>query len=296
MALVGWNLAPTCAKPCGTTLQVHLWNLGCRLERHVDGRRSWAFGSGGDGQVPDIGELLVDRGRLIYLAPSQGRVAGPQHARIGPLGHAALPATQAYSIKGHLQKTGEIWRMNAFEGALGRSAIGGNLVFDRSGVRPLLKGSVQSRQLDFDDLGPLIGVSPAGPSGAAAAANPKSSRRIGKVLPASPMDFGRLAKDPSIFSVRSPIRIGGTLAAPQAGPDKSALAGRAGLAIALGVINPLLALAATAETGPGVDANCSQALETARKSGAEAAGIGAAGTPEVPRSKAAQKIRDPQAR
>ena len=80
-------------------------------------------------------------------------------------------------------------------------------------------------------------------------------------------------KDKSILSLRSPLKIGGTFAVPTAGPDKAALAGRAGLAIALGVINPLLALLATVETGPGKDANCSVALGVAAnpKSKAQAA-------------------------
>lgn len=70
-------------------------------------------------------------------------------------------------------------------------------------------------------------------------------------------------KDKSILSLRSPLKIGGTFAAPTAGPDKAAVAGRAALAIALGVINPLLALLATVETGPGQDADCSAALGVA---------------------------------
>ena len=77
-------------------------------------------------------------------------------------------------------------------------------------------------------------------------------------------------KDKSILSLRSPLKIGGTFAAPTAGPDKVALAGRAGLAIALGVINPLLALLATVETGPGQDADCSAALGIAANPKAKA--------------------------
>lgn len=77
-------------------------------------------------------------------------------------------------------------------------------------------------------------------------------------------------KDQSILSLRSPLKIGGTFAAPTAGPDKVALAGRAGLAIALGVINPLLALLATIETGPGQDADCSAALGIATNPKAKA--------------------------
>ena len=67
-------------------------------------------------------------------------------------------------------------------------------------------------------------------------------------------------KDKSILSLRSPLKIGGTFAAPTAGPDKAALGVRAGLAIALGAVNPFLALLATIETGPGQDADCTGAL------------------------------------
>ena len=70
-------------------------------------------------------------------------------------------------------------------------------------------------------------------------------------------------KDGSILSLRSPLRIGGTFSKPSAGPDKAALAGRAGIALLMGAINPLLALAATIETGPGKDADCERVLAKA---------------------------------
>ncbi|MGE0497249.1 MAG: AsmA family protein [Ramlibacter sp.] len=70
-------------------------------------------------------------------------------------------------------------------------------------------------------------------------------------------------KDASILSLRSPLKIRGSFAAPTAGPDKAALAGRAGAAVALAAINPLLALAATLETGPGKDVNCLNVLNRA---------------------------------
>ncbi|HYF18752.1 MAG TPA: AsmA family protein [Ramlibacter sp.] len=77
-------------------------------------------------------------------------------------------------------------------------------------------------------------------------------------------------KDTSILSVRSPLKIGGTFGAPEAGLDKGALAGRAAAALALGAINPLLALAATIETGPGQDADCAGTLKQAAAPRAEA--------------------------
>jgi uncharacterized protein involved in outer membrane biogenesis len=70
-------------------------------------------------------------------------------------------------------------------------------------------------------------------------------------------------KDHSILSLRSPLRIGGTFGKPTAGPEKTALAGRVGLALLLGAINPLLALAATVETGPGENADCAGILALA---------------------------------
>ena len=70
-------------------------------------------------------------------------------------------------------------------------------------------------------------------------------------------------KDRSILSLRSPLRIAGTFGAPTAGPEKAALAGRVGLALLLGAINPFLGLAATIETGPGKDADCAGVLAQA---------------------------------
>ncbi|MCJ7800617.1 MAG: AsmA family protein, partial [Polaromonas sp.] len=72
-------------------------------------------------------------------------------------------------------------------------------------------------------------------------------------------------KDKSILSLRSPLRIGGTFVSPSASPDKTALAGRAGIALLLAAVNPLLALAATIETGPGEDADCRAVLAKAAK-------------------------------
>jgi uncharacterized protein involved in outer membrane biogenesis len=75
--------------------------------------------------------------------------------------------------------------------------------------------------------------------------------------------FRPYPKDMSILSLRSPLKISGTLGAPDTGLQKGALAGRAVAALALGAINPLLALAATIETGPGEDANCGAILRAA---------------------------------
>ncbi|MBI2772051.1 MAG: AsmA family protein [Burkholderiales bacterium] len=102
-------------------------------------------------------------------------------------------------------------------------------------------------------------------------------------------------KDKSILALRSPLKVGGTFSAPRAGVDKGALAGRAGVALALGVINPLLALAATIETGPGKDADCHAVLEEAAAPAA-AARAAAAGTPAPSKPAQAPEAQGPAAR
>ena len=92
-------------------------------------------------------------------------------------------------------------------------------------------------------------------------------------------------RDRSILSLRSPLRLGGTLGNPQAGAEKGPLAARAGAALALAAINPLLGLAATVETGPGQDVDCPRVLRQARApSSAGAAGAAPSRAASAPAS------------
>lgn len=95
-------------------------------------------------------------------------------------------------------------------------------------------------------------------------------------------------KDMSILSLRSPLKVGGTFAKPKAGPDKGALAARGAFALALGAVNPLLALAATIETGPGENASCGPALREA-SSAYQAARIAVMNQPPEVRDDAKKK-------
>lgn len=83
-------------------------------------------------------------------------------------------------------------------------------------------------------------------------------------------------KDRSILSLRSPLVIGGTFGDPSAGVAAGPLATRGVAALALGTINPLLALAATVETGPGVNADCQEVLARAKRPVSREATAGAA--------------------
>ena len=67
-------------------------------------------------------------------------------------------------------------------------------------------------------------------------------------------------KDMSILTARAPLHLTGTFAKPKVAPDVGALAGRGLAALALGAINPLLALIPTIETGGGQDADCRELI------------------------------------
>jgi len=83
-------------------------------------------------------------------------------------------------------------------------------------------------------------------------------------------------KSKNILSIRTPLVVNGTLGSPKGGLQVAPLAERGLAALALGAINPLLALAATIETGPGENADCQGVLGDANRPTAGAAANGAA--------------------
>jgi len=65
-------------------------------------------------------------------------------------------------------------------------------------------------------------------------------------------------KDESILALRTPLHLSGTLADPSAGIKGGKLAAKGVAAVALGLVNPLLAILPLIETGPGQDSDCGQ--------------------------------------
>jgi uncharacterized protein involved in outer membrane biogenesis len=91
------------------------------------------------------------------------KLAGPSMARLYSLTGVVLPETPAFSTEGHL--TGSLgeegrsrWTYDKFKGKVGESDIAGTLTFQAGKPRPKLTATVNSHQLRFADLGPLIGA------------------------------------------------------------------------------------------------------------------------------------------
>ncbi|MCC6072838.1 AsmA family protein [Massilia sp. GCM10020059] len=90
------------------------------------------------------------------------KLSGPSMARLYPLLGVLLPETPAFSTSGRLigalSPESRRWTYDKFTGKVGSSDLGGTLTFQTGAPRGKLSGSVRSKLLQFDDLGPLIGA------------------------------------------------------------------------------------------------------------------------------------------
>ncbi|MDM0011504.1 AsmA family protein [Variovorax sp. J22P168] len=129
---------------------------------------------------------------------AQFDIRGPNLGRLYPALGIALPQTPPYALSGNLRKNAALWEVRGMKGRLGLSDIGGDMQFDKSQKIPHLGGTLKSKVMDMDDLGPLIGLPPTERSANAVegVAPPptieQAKRPGGKVLPDATLDFERL--------------------------------------------------------------------------------------------------------
>jgi len=151
---------------------------------------------------------LKASGTVAELADLDGldahfEMRGPDLGRLYPALGIALPQTPPYALSGNLRKKAALWEVRGLKGRLGLSDIGGDMQFDKSQKVPHLGGTLRSRVMDMDDLGPLIGLPPtarsanavegvAPPPTMAEANKRKRNDPSRKVLPDATLDFERL--------------------------------------------------------------------------------------------------------
>lgn len=90
-------------------------------------------------------------------------LAGANLADLFYLIHVPLPPTPTYSLKGQLQKEGELWTFAGFTGRVGGSDLSGKVTYTAESERPELAGTLVSSKLDVKDLGGLVGLQPSQP-------------------------------------------------------------------------------------------------------------------------------------
>lgn len=79
------------------------------------------------------------------------------------------------------------------------------------------------------------------------------------------LTLNQKTKNTSPLALRSPIHVRGSFARPEAAVNKAGVAARGFGAIALGLINPLLAMLPLIDAGPGQDSDCGQLIRAARR-------------------------------
>jgi len=85
---------------------------------------------------------------------------GPDLAALAAVVPVWIPETPPYRFEGKIVRDGERWLLKGFEGNLGNSDLGGDLMFTMRDGRPYLEGDVVSRKLDFKDFVGIFGADP----------------------------------------------------------------------------------------------------------------------------------------
>ena len=114
-------------------------------------------------------------------------LSGDNMAKLYALTGIVLPSTPPYETRGRLvatlNKGASTYSYRNFTGKVGGSDLGGTLNFEQRSPRPLLSGELESKQLLFSDLAPLIGAD-AKPGQAASDSTVKQPAN--KALPVAP--------------------------------------------------------------------------------------------------------------
>jgi len=142
-----------------------------------------------DGEFTDIAHFGKVDARL--------KIRGPDWFRLYPLIPLPLPHSPPYSFDGRLKHAGSETTYEHFSGKVGSSDLSGSGTYVHREPRPLLKTNLQSKVLDLQDLGPLIGTRAQKPRPATQSAPQKgqparTAAVSGRVLPAETFDLERL--------------------------------------------------------------------------------------------------------
>jgi uncharacterized protein involved in outer membrane biogenesis len=123
-----------------------------------------------------------------------------------------LPDTPPYNIAGQLKYANERWVFDPFSGKVGDSDLRGSLQYTKAHekvTRPLLQAKLESKLLDFKDLGPLIGAPPGTKPGQVASpeqqekrAEVNASTRILPDTPFSTENWGEMDADVTLKASR----------------------------------------------------------------------------------------------
>lgn len=111
----------------------------------------------GDTSVGFNGQIVPSRPDNVDGTLS---LQGRDLSQLYPIIPVPLPWTPAYSLKGQLRHEGTLWSFQQFLGKVGASDLSGKVTVDRKNERPLIVADLVSQQMNYKDLGGLVGLPP----------------------------------------------------------------------------------------------------------------------------------------
>jgi uncharacterized protein involved in outer membrane biogenesis len=125
-------------------------------------------------------------------------LSGPNLALLFPLTGIATPDTPPYRLLGQLKHEKNVWNYQGFRGVVGDSDLSGDATFLTGRERPKLIADLQSKRLDFDDLGGFIGRAPQSGKGESASPEQATQRArqlaSSRVLPDAPFHLEKIRR------------------------------------------------------------------------------------------------------
>jgi hypothetical protein len=85
-------------------------------------------------------------------------MSGEDLSALYPITGIVIFPSPPYQISGRLLHQKTEWSMEGFSGHVGKSDLGGGILFDTGGKRPMLRGDLVSKVLDLNDLKGFIGA------------------------------------------------------------------------------------------------------------------------------------------
>lgn len=149
-----------------------------------------------------IDQPLALRGLDLTL-----QLRGPNLERLYALTGIPLPDSPPYQLTGKLQHTTGKWRVQSLAGSVGDSDISGNLEVHTADERLTFIAELESSLLDFDDLGPFIGMPPSTGKGETVseeqAQQAAAQKQSSKMIPDDNFDLTKLREADAQVKLRA---------------------------------------------------------------------------------------------
>lgn len=129
----------------------------------------------------------------LQAIDGEATLAGQSLAKVGDALGLTLPTTEAFTLKGRLRKSGQVWSLKQAGLAVGDSRLGGEFTVDRRPAVPLLTGQLTGSRLVLADLLPAFGAARPGTG------NPKPPP--GQVVPEKEFDI------PALHAMNADVKV-----------------------------------------------------------------------------------------